>query len=88
MVDFLIVDSSSAYNAILGRVFLNKARAMVSTYHLKVNFPTLSGVGEVRGDQKSARECYNLSLKNPDVLTIDNIGMRDEVRLRQGEPDK
>lgn len=88
MVDFLVVDSSSAYNAILGRVFLNKARAMVSTYRLKEKFPTLSGVGEVRGDQKSIWECHNLSLKSPDILTIDNIDMRDKERLRQGEPDE
>ena len=56
MVDFLVVDSPSAYNIILGRTALNKAKAVISTQHLKVKFPTPNGIGEMKGDQKSARE--------------------------------
>jgi hypothetical protein len=29
-----------------------------------MKFPTGEGVGVVRGDQKTARVCYNTSLKN------------------------
>ena len=61
-VDFLIVDCPSAYNAIIGRPTLNRLRAVTSTYHLFVKFPTEHGVGEVRGDQIVARECYLASL--------------------------
>ena len=61
-VDFLIVDCPSAYNAIIGRPTLNRLRAVTSTYHLLVKFPTEHGVGEVRGDQIVARECYLASL--------------------------
>ena len=35
---------------------------MTSTYHLLVKFPTKHGVGEVRGDQIAATECYLASL--------------------------
>ena len=35
---------------------------MTSTYHLKVKFPTAHGVGEIRGDQVLARECYQAAL--------------------------
>ena len=35
---------------------------MTSTYHLLVKFLTEHGVGEVRGDQIAARECYLASL--------------------------
>ena len=55
---FLVVDCSSAYNAILGRPNLNSWKAMTSTYHLMIKFTTEYGVREVRGDQVVAHECY------------------------------
>ena len=48
-VTFLVVDCSSAYNAILGRPTLNSWKAVTSTYHLMIKFPTDYGVGELRG---------------------------------------
>ena len=57
-VNFLIVDCSSSYNAIIGRLTLNSWKAATSTYHLSVKFPTEYGIGEVQGDQLAARECY------------------------------
>ena len=61
-IDFLIVDYPSTYNIILGRPTLNRLRAVTSTYHLKVKFPTAHGVGEIRGDQVLERECYQAAL--------------------------
>ena len=49
-VTFLVVDYSSAYKAILGRLTLNSWKAVTSTYHLMIKFPTEYGVREVRGD--------------------------------------
>ena len=49
-VRFLIVDAPSAYNMLLGRPSLNPIRAIPSTYHMMIKFPTASGVGMVRGD--------------------------------------
>ena len=46
-VTFLVVDCSSAYNAILGRPTLNSCKAVTSTYHLMIKFPTNYGVGEL-----------------------------------------
>ena len=40
LVNFLMVKAPSAYNAILSRPGLNALRAVVSTYHLKLKFPT------------------------------------------------
>ena len=45
-VTFLVVDHSSAYNAIVGRLTLNSWKAITSTYHLMVKFPTEYRVGE------------------------------------------
>ena len=58
MIDFLVVDQCSAYNVILGRPTLNGMRAVKSTYHLSVKFPTSSDIGVILGDQSDARTCY------------------------------
>ncbi|KAL2230582.1 UNVERIFIED_CONTAM: Retrovirus-related Pol polyprotein from transposon [Sesamum indicum] len=63
MVKFLVVDTPFTYNVILGRPGLNSFRAVISTYHMKMKFPTEYGIGEVSCDQKEARKCYNLSIK-------------------------
>ena len=57
-LNFLVVDCSSSYNAIIGKPTLNSWKAVTSTYHLSVKFPMEYGVGEVQGDQLVARECY------------------------------
>ena len=55
MVDFLLVNQPSTYNAIIGRPTLNALRAVVSTYHLAMKFPIEDLVGKVRGDQAEPR---------------------------------
>ena len=56
-VEFTVVNIPMAYNIILGRPTLNAIRAVVSTYYLKMKFPTDFGVGEICGDQAAARSC-------------------------------
>jgi hypothetical protein len=83
MVDFLVIDRPSAFNAIIGRPALNKLRAATLTYHLMMKFPIEGGVGEVRGDQVAVRKCYNTSMKkvsNPTTLTVASVS---EIK---GEP--
>ena len=63
MVDFLLVDQPSAYNAIIGQPTFNAIWAIVSTYHLGIKFLVGNLVGEVRGDQTKARQCYAMSTK-------------------------
>ena len=46
-VTFLVVDCSSAYNVILERPTLNSWKAVTSTYHLMIKFPTNYRVGEL-----------------------------------------
>ena len=86
---FLIVDAPSSYNMLLGRPSLNAIKAIPSAYHMMIKFPTISGVGMVRGDQRVARECYSASLKQKavDNVYMDELDMRDEV-LTQPEPSE
>ena len=50
MIKFLVVKCPSVYNVILGQPSLNNLKAITSTYHLAMKFPTDGGVGVVRGD--------------------------------------
>jgi len=57
-VNFLVVDYSSSYNAIIGKPTLNSWKVVTSTYHLFVKFPIDYGVGQVQGDQLATKEFY------------------------------
>ena len=58
IVSFLVVDQPSAYNIIVGRPTLNRLKAITSTYHLMMKFPTEKGIAIMLGDQSMARMCY------------------------------
>ncbi|KAL0303735.1 UNVERIFIED_CONTAM: hypothetical protein Sradi_6241600 [Sesamum radiatum] len=45
-IKFLVVDSPSAYNMILGRPSLNMFQVVAFTYYLRIKFPTPDGNGE------------------------------------------
>ena len=72
-VTFLVVDCSSAYNAILGQPTLNSWKAVTSTYHLVIKFPTDYGVGKLRRNQVATRECYIAMMEMDDHLLAMNI---------------
>uniref|UniRef100_A0A2N9FJ88 Uncharacterized protein n=1 Tax=Fagus sylvatica TaxID=28930 RepID=A0A2N9FJ88_FAGSY len=97
-VDFLVVNCPSAYNAIIGRPTLNRLRAVTSTYHLLLKFPTEHGIGEVRGDQVAARECYlaslgsggqnqTMSIEEQKVL-VKPSGELATIELEDGRPER
>ena len=97
-VNFLVVDCSSSYNAIIGRPTLNNWKAVTSTYHLSVKFPTEHGVREVQGDQLAARECYLAMLAMDEQTQAMNIEERrivaettealEEIPLDEDDPGK
>ena len=84
IVRFLVVDAPSGYNMLLGRPSLNAIKSIPSAYHMMIKFPTVSGVGMIRGDQRVARECYSTSMKKKTVdnIYLDELDMRDEVHTR------
>uniref|UniRef100_A0A2N9IPM7 Reverse transcriptase domain-containing protein n=1 Tax=Fagus sylvatica TaxID=28930 RepID=A0A2N9IPM7_FAGSY len=97
-IDFLVVNCPSAYNAIIGQPTLNRLRVVTSTYHLLIKFPTEHGIGEVRGDQIAAKECYLASLGSEgqnQTMTIeerktlvDPSEELDTIELEDGHPEK
>ncbi|KAL0367051.1 UNVERIFIED_CONTAM: hypothetical protein Sradi_3595200 [Sesamum radiatum] len=75
MLKFFMVDIPSAYNVILGRPILNAFQLVISTYHMKIKFPSPGGIGEVQGEpfqsnkyyveaiRKGQKRCSNETLK-------------------------
>ncbi|XP_023919688.1 uncharacterized protein LOC112031231 [Quercus suber] len=61
-VNFIVVEVFSPYTAILARPWLHVMGAMPSTLHLKVKYPTQGRVGELVGDQATARKCLLLAI--------------------------
>ena len=93
--NFLVVDSPSSYNMIIRRPTLNCWKAATSTYCLKVKFPTEQGVGEIKGDQVLARECYQAVLASKEnhmwmieEKTLDIIKKLETIELVKGSLEK
>ena len=90
-----MVNCPSSYNVIIGRPTLSRWKAVTSTYYLKVKFPTDSGVGEVKGDQGLARECYQAVLAAKENHTwvieekeVNEMEALEIVTLARDETDK
>ncbi|RRC79861.1 retroviral-like aspartic protease [Escherichia coli] len=60
---FNVIDCQSAYNVILGRPWIHEMKAIPSTYHQKIKFPSPWGVQEIVSEKKIARECYKITMK-------------------------
>ena len=88
-VMFLVVDVEFDYNIIFGRPALNQFKAIASTYHLKLKFPTSNGVGEAKGCLSEAWRCYTLSaLKSPTRLPSSSHSTFDVGEAEKCKKDK
>jgi hypothetical protein len=56
-MEFIVIQAPSPYNAIMGRDWLYRMKAVPSTLHQKLRFPTKDGVMEVNGDQVAEKQC-------------------------------
>ena len=68
-ITFVVFDSPSAYNVILGRPWIHDMRAIPSIFHQVIRFPIAWGVKEIRGEQATSRDCFHNTLRvNPSTL--------------------
>nr|XP_009786308.1 PREDICTED: uncharacterized protein LOC104234440 [Nicotiana sylvestris] len=61
---FEVVDGDMVYNIILGRPWLHEMKALPSTYHQLLKFPTPEGIKQIRGNQPAAREMNAISVSS------------------------
>uniref|UniRef100_A0A2N9H2R1 Uncharacterized protein n=1 Tax=Fagus sylvatica TaxID=28930 RepID=A0A2N9H2R1_FAGSY len=77
--EFIVIQAPSPYNAIMGRSWLHKMRAIPSTLHQKLRFPTKDGVMEISGDQVAAKQCVLAAAKkcHPEKVGV-NLSLSDK----------
>ena len=63
LMEFVVVDTPSAYNILLRRPTLIGLGAVSSVRNLAIKFPTSSGIRTLKGDQLAGRECYSISIR-------------------------
>ena len=90
-----MIDYPLSYNVIIGRPTLNSWKVATSTYCLKVKFLIENGVGEVKGDQVLAKECYQAVLATEENHTWmikekeeDKVEALETMELVEGETVK
>ncbi|RRT71842.1 hypothetical protein B296_00035054 [Ensete ventricosum] len=71
MVTYMVVHLPSAYNVILSCPALNKLRAIISTYHQTMKFPTRARISEVRSDPQESKKCYLMTIMLPKKLKLE-----------------
>ncbi|KAL2471355.1 Uncharacterized protein Adt_39491 [Abeliophyllum distichum] len=62
-IEFLVVDTRSAYHGVLGWPTFKDLQAVISIHHLVMKFPTPGGIAKVRSNQTEARGCYMYALQ-------------------------
>uniref|UniRef100_A0A2N9HH77 Uncharacterized protein n=1 Tax=Fagus sylvatica TaxID=28930 RepID=A0A2N9HH77_FAGSY len=55
--EFVVIDVPSPYTAIMGRRWLHRLKAVPSSFHQKLRFPTDFGIMEIKGDQVASKQC-------------------------------
>ncbi|XP_059302101.1 uncharacterized protein LOC132054039 [Lycium ferocissimum] len=62
---FYVIEGDMKYNALLGRPWIHSMRAVPSTLHQMLKFPTLGEVKTVRGEQPAAKEMFAVEESAP-----------------------
>ncbi|XP_074378441.1 uncharacterized protein LOC141719978 [Apium graveolens] len=62
VIKFYVINTLSSYNGIIGHSALTRIQAITSISHLKIKFPTPTGIGEVKGDYEVTERCYSQAL--------------------------
>ena len=70
-VDFIVVDAYSPYTAIVARPWLHTLRAVSSTLHQKIKYPSRGKIEEILGDQTMTRQCMTAAIRHkPEVESM------------------
>ena len=73
--EFIVIQAPSPYNAIMGRSWLHKMRAIPSNLHQKLRFPTKDGIMEISGDQVAAKQCVLAAARKGATEKVNSAGI-------------
>ncbi|XP_026395809.1 uncharacterized protein LOC113290416 [Papaver somniferum] len=65
-VTICVIDIDSPYNALIGRPWIHVIKGVASAYYQAMRIPMPSGIGEIKGDLKDARDCIEKDVHNYD----------------------
>jgi len=83
-IRYLLVNANTSYNILLGRSSIKRLKAIVSTLHLAMKFPSTAGdIVTIHVDHKVARECYVASLKVKPTRLLYRATPRDRSCKRE-----
>lgn len=96
---FAVVRSPSPYNIILGRSRIKKLRAIPSTIHSMMKFPTPRGIATLVTRSVIILECRKLEEKfllekeaqietPPETTTMDELTKTEEILVHPAHPDQ
>ncbi|XP_074300718.1 uncharacterized protein LOC141632026 [Silene latifolia] len=102
LVRHLVIEGPTTYNVILGRPWLHQMKAVPSTYHQCLKFPTPWGTVTLKGDQEESRNSYTQALKATTKLPSKQLQDRgtsteykeppseelDQIHLDEEHPDR
>ncbi|XP_061338547.1 uncharacterized protein LOC133285354 [Gastrolobium bilobum] len=78
-VRFVVVDTSSSYNVIIGRPTIHEWDMLISTKHQALKKPNMNNeIVTIRGDQEESRKCYY------ETLRVHHGGPSSPPRLKEG----
>ncbi|KAL0440561.1 UNVERIFIED_CONTAM: hypothetical protein Slati_2539100 [Sesamum latifolium] len=86
LLKFLVVDIPLTYNVILGCPTLNAFSAIISTYHMKIKFPVVGGVGETQADIVQARKYYVEAIKRRKKIVLEEASGEKNPSKRGKDP--
>ncbi|XP_016467248.1 uncharacterized protein LOC107789887 [Nicotiana tabacum] len=74
---FYVIEGDMRYNSLFGRLWIHNMRAVLSTLHQVLKFPTPKGIKTVYGEQPTAKEMFAVDEVVPisTLLTPKELGL-------------
>ena len=88
-VNFLMIESKSVFNTIMGREWIHAMHGVVSTLHqvMRCQSPDGRYATDIRGDQSQARRCHTICISDEAITSGTKEGEQAEL-LPEGEKKK
>ncbi|GFZ14402.1 hypothetical protein Acr_24g0005920 [Actinidia rufa] len=92
IMEFVVVDIPSPYNAIVGRDWLHRIKGVASTLHQAIKFVTPQCEEAIYGDQVAAKQCYlpivstkaavkEVQMVEEDIEVLEDVGRDLEAKV-------
>ncbi|XP_048622631.1 uncharacterized protein LOC125591812 [Brassica napus] len=88
VTEFLVIDRPTSYDTIVGTPWLNSMRAIPSTFHMCLKFPTPRGVKTIQGDRRMSQVCFAAELKRKNLAIETSHKKKRKLTLHENAPER